>query len=103
MPPIVLDRVSHNSELVMEETFGPIIPIVRAPDYDEAVISNSTNFSLSSGVCTNILFRAMEFIEGLDVGFVIFGNSQVIESRCLRSEESRTAIFSLVARQLVAR
>src|SRR5690606_26604374 len=27
LPPIVVDRVPHGSELVMEETFGPIIPI----------------------------------------------------------------------------
>ena len=55
LPPIVVDKVPHDSELVMEETFGPIIPIVRVPDIDEEVISisNSTQFGLSSGVCTN--------------------------------------------------
>ncbi len=70
LPPIVVDHVPHNSELVMEETFGPVIPIVRVPDDDDAVmmISNSTEFGLSSGVCTNNLHRAMAFIEGLDVG-----------------------------------
>ena len=42
-------------ELVMEETFGPIVPIVRVPDNDEELmkISNSTQFGLSAGVCTN--------------------------------------------------
>ncbi|MFB0940624.1 MAG: aldehyde dehydrogenase family protein, partial [Paracoccaceae bacterium] len=51
LPPIVIDKVPHGSELVMEETFGPIIPIVRVPDDDDAVmrISNSTEFGLSSG------------------------------------------------------
>lgn len=72
LPPITVDHVPHESELVMEETFGPIIPIVRVPDNDEAVmeISNSTQFGLSSGVCTNNLHRATAFIEGLDVGTV---------------------------------
>ncbi|WP_029064868.1 phosphonoacetaldehyde dehydrogenase [Labrenzia sp. DG1229] len=70
LPPIVVDRVPHGSELVMEETFGPIVPIVRVPDNDEEVmaISNSTEFGLSSGVCTNDLNRAIAYINGLNVG-----------------------------------
>lgn len=72
LPPIVIDHVPHDSDLVMEETFGPIVPIVRVPDDDAAVmaISNSTDFGLSSGVCTNDLIRATNYIEGLDVGSV---------------------------------
>ncbi|WP_372571453.1 phosphonoacetaldehyde dehydrogenase [Ruegeria jejuensis] len=70
LPPIVVDKVPHDSELVMEETFGPIVPIVRVPDDDAEVmrISNSTEFGLSSGVCTNDLNRAIAFVNGLDVG-----------------------------------
>ncbi|UVC09479.1 phosphonoacetaldehyde dehydrogenase [Rhizobium sp. TH2] len=72
LPPIVVDRVPHGSELVMEETFGPIIPIIRAPDDDDALIalSNSTVFGLSSGVCTNDFRRMQKYIAGLDVGTV---------------------------------
>ncbi len=72
LPPIVVDRVPHKSELVMEETFGPIVPIVRAPDDDDAMIalSNSTAFGLSSGVCTNDYRRMQKYIAGLKVGTV---------------------------------
>jgi phosphonoacetaldehyde dehydrogenase len=72
LPPITVDFVPHTSELVMEETFGPVIPIVRVPGDDAEVIriSNSTPFGLSSGVCTNRLDRITRFIEGLDVGTV---------------------------------
>ncbi|OQM77622.1 phosphonoacetaldehyde dehydrogenase [Manganibacter manganicus] len=72
LPPIVVDRVPHKSELVMEETFGPIVPIVRAPDDDDALIalSNSTAFGLSSGVCTNDYRRMQKYIAGLKVGTV---------------------------------
>jgi len=72
LPPITVDHVPHDSELVLEETFGPIVPIVRVPDEDDAVmaISNSTAFGLSAGVCTNNLHRATAYIEGLDVGTV---------------------------------
>jgi phosphonoacetaldehyde dehydrogenase len=72
LPPIVVDHVPHDSELVFEETFGPIVPIVRVPDSDAEVmaISNSTPFGLSAGVCTNRLDRMTAYVEGLDVGTV---------------------------------
>ncbi|WP_379067283.1 phosphonoacetaldehyde dehydrogenase [Mesorhizobium sp. UC22_110] len=72
LPPIVVDHVPHASELVMEETFGPIVPIIRAPDDDDALIalSNSTAFGLSSGVCTNDFRRMQKYISGLQVGTV---------------------------------
>lgn len=72
LPPIVLDHVPHESALVMDETFGPIVPIVRVPDDDEAtmMISNSTAFGLSSGVCTNDWRRIRAYIDGLVVGTV---------------------------------
>lgn len=72
LPPIVIDHVPHASELVMEETFGPIIPIIRVSDADDEVIvlSNSTAFGLSSGVCTNRMDRATAYIKGLNVGTV---------------------------------
>ncbi len=72
LPPIVVDHVDPKSELVLEETFGPVIPIIRVPNDDEAVmkISNSTAFGLSSGICTNNFMRAKKYIQGLNVGTV---------------------------------
>lgn len=72
LPPIVVDHVPHESELVMEETFGPVVPIVRVPDSDVETmrISNSTPFGLSSGVCTNDYRRMQSYIRGLVVGTV---------------------------------
>ena len=72
LPPIVIDNVNPKSELVLEETFGPVIPIIRVPDEDDEVIkiSNSTAFGLSSGVCTNNFMRAKKYIQNLNVGTV---------------------------------
>jgi len=72
LPPIVIDYVPHNSKLVMEETFGPVVPILRVPDDDEETIniSNSTKYGLSAGVCTNDFFRMQKFISSLNVGTV---------------------------------
>jgi putative phosphonoacetaldehyde dehydrogenase len=70
--PTVVDLVPFDSELVREETFGPVIPIIRCPnDVDSIIrISNSTAFGLSSGVCTNRLDYINRFVAGLDVGTV---------------------------------
>jgi phosphonoacetaldehyde dehydrogenase len=72
LPPITLDFVPADCELVREETFGPIIPMIRVPGDDGEVIrlSNGTPFGLSSGVCTNRLDRITRYIEGLSVGTV---------------------------------
>lgn len=72
LPPIVIDHVPHDCELVYEETFGPVVPIVRVPDDDDQLIdiSNSTPFGLSAGVCTNDLNRITKYVDGLDVGTV---------------------------------
>jgi phosphonoacetaldehyde dehydrogenase len=71
-PPTVVDHVPHTCELIVQETFGPVIPIVRTPNDIESVIkiSNSTAFGLSSGVCTNRLDYITRFVNELDVGTV---------------------------------
>jgi phosphonoacetaldehyde dehydrogenase len=71
-PPTVVDKVPFDCELVREETFGPVIPMVRCPnDIGEVIrISNSTAFGLSSGVCTNRLDYVSRFVAELEVGTV---------------------------------
>jgi len=70
-PPTVVDHVPWNCELVMEETFGPAIPIIRIKDIEDAIkIANGTNFGLSSGVCTNRFDSITRFINELNHGTV---------------------------------
>jgi putative phosphonoacetaldehyde dehydrogenase len=69
--PTVVDQVRPEMLLVMEETFGPVSPIIRFKDIDEAIrISNGTAYGLSSGVCTNRLDYITRFVSELDVGSV---------------------------------
>jgi putative phosphonoacetaldehyde dehydrogenase len=69
--PTVLDNVPADCELVREETFGPVSPILRFRDIDEAIrLSNSTAYGLSSGVCTNRLDYITRFVRDLKVGTV---------------------------------
>ena len=72
IPPTVVDHVPYDCELVHEETFGPVIPIIRCPnDIAEVIrISNSTAYGLSSGVCTNRLDYITRFVNELEVGTV---------------------------------
>ncbi len=71
-PPTVVDHVPYTCELVHQETFGPIIPIIRCPNDIDAIIriSNSTDYGLSSGVCTNRLDHITRFVNELQVGTV---------------------------------
>jgi len=69
--PTVLDRVRPEMELVREETFGPVSPIIRFRDIDEGIrLSNGTAYGLSSGVCTNRLDYITRFVNELEVGSV---------------------------------
>ncbi|MFL5082936.1 MAG: phosphonoacetaldehyde dehydrogenase, partial [Microvirga sp.] len=70
--PTIVDDVPYDCELVREETFGPVIPIIRCPDDIDGVIriSNSTAYGLSSGVCTNRLDYITRFVSELEVGTV---------------------------------
>jgi len=69
--PTVVDRVTPDMELVREETFGPVSPILRFKDADEAIrIVNGTAYGLSSGVCTNRVDYVTKFISELNVGSV---------------------------------
>jgi putative phosphonoacetaldehyde dehydrogenase len=69
--PTVLDQVRPEMTLVREETFGPVSPIIRFADIEEAIrISNGTAYGLSSSVCTNRLDYITRFISELQVGSV---------------------------------
>jgi len=54
-----------------EETFGPVSPIIRFKDINDAIrISNGTAYGLSSSVCTNRLDYITRFVNDLHVGSV---------------------------------
>jgi acyl-CoA reductase-like NAD-dependent aldehyde dehydrogenase len=69
--PTVLDRVPAGSELVAFETFGPVAPVIRVRDDDEAVdVANSTDYGLQAGVVTASFERFMSIAHRLEVGAV---------------------------------
>ncbi|QJR14368.1 phosphonoacetaldehyde dehydrogenase [Usitatibacter palustris] len=69
--PTVLDRVDPKMTVAMQETFGPVSPVIRFKTIDEAIaISNGTAYGLSSAVCTNRLDYINRFVSELQVGTV---------------------------------
>ncbi|WP_027798342.1 phosphonoacetaldehyde dehydrogenase [Paraburkholderia dilworthii] len=69
--PTVVDRVTPDMPLVRYETFGPVSPIIRFRDIDDAIrIANSTDYGLSSSVCTNRLDYITRLVSELHVGSV---------------------------------
>ena len=69
--PTLLDHVQPQMTVAREETFGPVSPVIRFKNIDEAIeISNGTAYGLSSAVCTNRLDYINRFVSELDVGTV---------------------------------
>jgi aldehyde dehydrogenase (NAD+) len=69
--PTVIDRVQPEMNVVKTETFGPVSPVIRFRDLDEAIrIANSTAYGLSSAICTNRLDYITRVVRELNVGTV---------------------------------
>jgi succinate-semialdehyde dehydrogenase/glutarate-semialdehyde dehydrogenase len=79
-PPTVLVDVPVNAEILKEEIFGPVAPVVTFKTEDEAVkIANSTEYGLIAYAFTQNLNRGLRLAEKLEVG--MFGlNAGVISN-----------------------
>jgi putative phosphonoacetaldehyde dehydrogenase len=69
--PSVISNVPRTTEMVCEESFGPLAPILAISDLDDAIsLANASNFGLSSAVITNDLAAATRAIKSLETGTV---------------------------------
>jgi succinate-semialdehyde dehydrogenase/glutarate-semialdehyde dehydrogenase len=69
--PTVLDEVPADAGILSEEIFGPVAPIVRFTDQDEAIaLANGTEYGLVSYLYTGDLRRALRAAEALEAGMV---------------------------------
>ena len=70
--PALFTDCDNNMRICREEIFGPIASVVRAKDYDEAlVLANDTEFGLSAGICTTSLKHATHFKRHIQAGMVM--------------------------------
>jgi succinate-semialdehyde dehydrogenase/glutarate-semialdehyde dehydrogenase len=69
--PAVLIDVDHTMQVMNEETFGPVIPIMRVVHEGEAItLANSTRFGLSAAIYTRDLALGEHLATQLDTGDV---------------------------------
>jgi succinate-semialdehyde dehydrogenase/glutarate-semialdehyde dehydrogenase len=69
--PTVLAEVTEEMEVAREETFGPVVPIVRIGSDEEALrIANGSPYGLLTAVWTRDLARGLRFAEAVDAGWV---------------------------------
>lgn len=66
---IAIDRVTPSMRLYTEESFGPVVSIIRAGSIDEAVsIANETEFGLSAAVFGKDQARALAIAQRIESG-----------------------------------
>lgn len=71
LQPTVLDHVPRNAEMVVKESFGPLAPIMRVQNLNDAIeLANSTAFGLSSGIVTRDMNSALQAVQRIRTGTV---------------------------------
>ncbi|MCZ7570348.1 MAG: aldehyde dehydrogenase family protein [Ardenticatenaceae bacterium] len=69
--PTIFDSVDPQMRIAQEEIFGPVIGVIRARDFDDAIAkANAIGYGLSAGVVTNDLRKAFNFANRIEAGVV---------------------------------
>jgi acyl-CoA reductase-like NAD-dependent aldehyde dehydrogenase len=69
MPAAILDHVTPEMRIYTEESFGPVVSIIRVKDADEAVrVANDTEYGLSAAIFTGNIARGIELAKRIESG-----------------------------------
>ncbi len=69
--PTIIADVPRDAEMVVEESFGPLAPILPISDLDDAIeLANGTAFGLSSGIVTRDMEAALTAVRRIRTGTV---------------------------------
>ena len=72
----VVDKVTPDMDLVVNETFGPVAPLIKVKTVDEAIqIANATEYGLQAGVFTQNYRNALRCANEIESG-TVFVNKQ---------------------------
>lgn len=74
--PIVLVDVDHSMKLMREETFGPLMPIMKVRDEEEAIrVANDNAYGLGASVWSSDIQRAKQVADRVEAASVIINDS----------------------------
>ena len=80
LPVHVFDKVEPGMEIARKEIFGPIAPILRARDDDDAVrLANDTEYGLTSGVLCRDEGRALRIASRIEAGMTHINDIPAID------------------------
>lgn len=71
LEPTVIVNVPRDAQMVVQESFGPLAPIMKVKDLDDAIqLANGTAYGLSSGIVTRDMEKAIHAVKSLHMGTV---------------------------------
>jgi acyl-CoA reductase-like NAD-dependent aldehyde dehydrogenase len=74
--PTVVTDVGRDTLINRDETFGPIVPLIRVRSDEEALeVANDSHLGLQASVYTSSLQRAFRYLDNLRVGNVVVNDS----------------------------
>jgi aldehyde dehydrogenase (NAD+) len=69
--PTIFGEVRPDMRIAQEEIFGPVLAVIEASDFDEAIkIANGVEYGLSASICTRDLMLAQRFARVIEAGMV---------------------------------
>jgi len=76
--PTILANVNHDMLIMQEETFGPVLPIMRVSDVDEAVrLANRTHYGLGANIWTRDHRSGVDLARRIDSGSVCINDMSI--------------------------
>lgn len=76
--PTVLVDVNHGMAVIQEETFGPVLPIIKVRDAEEAVrLANDSSYGLDAYIFTRDKQKALQMADRLHTGTVCINDGLV--------------------------
>ena len=69
MSATVVDKVTKDMRIYTEESFGPVVAVIRVADAEEAVtVANDSEYGLSAAVFSKDIVKALKIAEQIDSG-----------------------------------